>query len=85
MIKLSLTAMPRRLTWFVAKATVLAGQVLGAVALAVASAALPGRLILPRHGFTLAHGYPTLTSATDLRAAAGLLLLGALALKTRDP
>ncbi len=70
-IKLSLTAMPRRLTWFFAKATVLTIPALIAAALAVAGAALAGRLILPGHGFTPAHGYPSLTSATDVRAAAG--------------
>ena len=52
MIKLSLTAMPRRLTWFFAKAAVLTAAVLTAAALAVAGAALAGRLILPGHGFT---------------------------------
>jgi ABC-2 type transport system permease protein len=71
MIKLSLTAMPGRLTWFFAKATVLAAPVLTAAALAVAGAALAGRLILPGHGFSAAHGYASLTSATDLRAAVG--------------
>ena len=74
MIKLSLTAMPRRLTWFFAKATVLTAPVLTASALAVAGAALAGRLILPGHGFTPAHGYASLTSATDLRAAVGAVL-----------
>src|SRR5450755_3426010 len=74
MIKLSLTAMPRRLTWFFAKAAVLTAPVLTASALAVAGAALAGRLILPGHGFTPAHGYASLTSATDLRAAAGGLV-----------
>ena len=74
MIKLSLTAMPRRLTWLFAKATVLTAPVLTASALAVAGAALAGRLILPGHGFTPAHGYASLTSATDLRAAAGAVL-----------
>jgi ABC-2 type transport system permease protein len=74
MIKLSLTAMPRRLTWLFAKAAVLAAPVLAAAALAVAGAALAGRLILPGHGFTLAHGYASLTSATDFRAAAGAVL-----------
>jgi ABC-2 type transport system permease protein len=71
MIKLSLTAMPQRLTWLFAKATVLTTLVLAASVLAVAGAALAGRLILPGHGFTPAHGYASLTSATDLRAAAG--------------
>jgi ABC-2 type transport system permease protein len=74
MIKLSLTAMPRRLTWFLAKAAVLTAPVLAASALAVAGAALAGRLILPGHGFIPAHGYASLTSATDFRAIAGSVL-----------
>jgi ABC-2 type transport system permease protein len=74
MIKLSLTAMPQRLTWFFAKATVLTGPALTASSLAVAGAALAGRLILPGHGFTPAHGYASLTSATDLRAAAAAVV-----------
>ncbi len=74
MIKLSLTAMPRRLTWLFAKATVLTAPVLAAAALAVAGSALAGRLILPGHGFTPAHGYASLTSATDIRAATGAVL-----------
>lgn len=93
MIKLSLTAMPRRLTWFFAKATVLTGPVLAASVLAVAGAALAGRLILPGHGFTAANGFASLTSATDLRAAVcavlyltliALLSMG-LAAVVRDP
>jgi ABC-2 type transport system permease protein len=93
MIKLSLTAMPRRLTWFVAKVTVVVAPVLAAAALAVTGAALAGGLILPGHGFTRAHGYASLASATDIRAAAGavlylvliaLLSLG-LAAAIRDP
>jgi ABC-2 type transport system permease protein len=74
MIKLSLAAMPRRLTWLFAKATVHTAQALAASAVAVAGAALTGRLILPGHGFTPAHGYASLTSATDFRAAAGTVL-----------
>ena len=74
MIKLSLTAMPRRLTWLSAKAAVLTAAVLTVSALAVAAAALAGRLILPGHGFTPAHGYASLTSATDFRAAVGAVL-----------
>jgi ABC-2 type transport system permease protein len=74
MVKLSLTAMPRRLTWLFAKAAVLTGPVLAASVLAVAGTALAGWLILPGHGFTPAHGYASLTSATDLRAAAGAVL-----------
>jgi ABC-2 type transport system permease protein len=74
MVKLSLIAMPWRLTWLFAKAAVLTAPVLAASALAVAGAALAGRLILPGHGFTPAHGYPSLTSGTDLRAAVGAVL-----------
>src|SRR5580658_2591361 len=93
MIKLSLIAVPRRLTWLCAKAAVLAAPVLTASALAVAGTALAGRLILPGHGFTPAHGYASLTSATDARAAAGavlyltlITLLGlGLAAAVRDP
>ena len=78
MIKLSLTAMPQRLTWFLAKATVLTAPVLTASALAVAGAALAGRLILPGRGFTPAHGYASLSSVTDIRAAVGTVLYLAL-------
>jgi ABC-2 type transport system permease protein len=74
MIKLLLTAMPWRLTWFFAKATVLTVTVLTVAALAVAGSALGGRLILPGHGFTPAHGYASLTSAADFRAAVGAVL-----------
>ena len=74
MIKLSLTAMPRRLAWFLAKAEVLTAAALIASVLSVAGAALAGRLILPGHGFTPGHGYASLTSATDARAAVGAAL-----------
>jgi ABC-2 type transport system permease protein len=74
MIGLSLTAMPRRLTWLLAKLTVLAAAVLTASALAVAGAALAGRLILPGRGFTPAHGYASLTCTTDVRAAVSAVL-----------
>ena len=74
MITLSLTAMPRRLTWFFAKVAVLAAPVLIASALAVAGSVLAGWLILPGHGFTPAHGYASLTAGADIRAAAGAVL-----------
>jgi ABC-2 type transport system permease protein len=74
MITLSLTAVPRRLTWFFAKAAVLTGPVLIASALAVAGSALAGRLILPGRGFTPAHGYASLTAGTDRRAAVGAVV-----------
>jgi ABC-2 type transport system permease protein len=66
--------MPRRLTWFFAKAAMLTAPVLIAAALAVAGSGLAGWLILPGHGFTPAHGYVSLTSGTDLRAAVGTVL-----------
>ncbi|HLK72910.1 MAG TPA: ABC transporter permease [Streptosporangiaceae bacterium] len=74
MVKLSLTAVPRRLTWFFAKAAVLTAPVLVASALAVAGSGLAGWLILPGHGFTPAHGYASLTAGADLRAAVGTVL-----------
>jgi ABC-2 type transport system permease protein len=74
MIKLSLTAMPRRLTWLFAKAAVLTAPMLIASALAVAGASLAGWLILPGHGFTPAHGYASLTSGADIRSVAGAVL-----------
>jgi ABC-2 type transport system permease protein len=74
MIKVSLTAMPRRLTWLFAKGAVLTGPVLIASALAVAGSALAGRLILPGHGFSPAHGYASLTGSADVRAAIGTAL-----------
>jgi ABC-2 type transport system permease protein len=74
MITLSLTAMPRRLTWFFAKAAVLTVPVLIASALAVAGSALAGLLILPGHGVTPANGYASLTSGADIRAATGTIL-----------
>jgi ABC-2 type transport system permease protein len=74
MIKLSLTAVPRRLTWLFAKAAVLTAPVLTASALAVAGSALAGRLTLPGRGFTPAHGYASLISGADIRAAAGTVV-----------
>jgi len=74
MVTLSLTAMPRRLTWLFAKTAVLTVPVLIASALAVAGSALAGRLILPGHGFTPAHGYASLTAPADVRAATGAAL-----------
>jgi ABC-2 type transport system permease protein len=74
MIKLSLTAVPRRLMWFFAKAAVLTVPVLIASALGVAGSALAGLLNLRGHGFTPAHGYASLTAGADIRAAAGAVL-----------
>jgi ABC-2 type transport system permease protein len=74
MIKLSLAAMPRRLTWLLAKTAVLTAPVLGVSALAVAGSALAGWLILPGRGFTPAHGYASLTASADIRSAIGAVL-----------
>ena len=80
MIRVTLTAMPRRTTVLAAKAGLLAGLVLAAGALAAAGSVLAGRLILPGHGFTPAHGFAllSLANATVLRAAAGSVLYLAL-------
>ena len=50
MIRVTLTAMPRRLTVLAAKAAVLTGLVLVAGAIAVPASLLVGGLILPGHG-----------------------------------
>jgi ABC-2 type transport system permease protein len=80
MIRITLAAMPRRITVLVAKAAVLTGVVLAAGTIAVLASVLAGRLILPGHGFTAAHGYAPLSLADGpvLRAAAGSVLYVAL-------
>jgi ABC-2 type transport system permease protein len=85
MIRLTLAAMPRRLTMLAAKTAVITGCVLAASAVAVLGSFLAGRLILPGHGLTAANGYQVLSLANgpDLRAAVGgvlyLALIGLLA------
>jgi ABC-2 type transport system permease protein len=76
MIRVTLAAMPRRLTVLAAKAALVAGLVLAAGAVAVLVSVLVGRLILPGHGFTLAYGYPALWMGDGpvLRAACGSVL-----------
>jgi ABC-2 type transport system permease protein len=80
MIRITLTAMPRRAAVLAAKAAVLAGLVLAAGVIAVAGSVLAGRLILPGHGFTAARGFPPLSPGDGpvLRAAAGSVLYLAL-------
>jgi ABC-2 type transport system permease protein len=80
MIRITLTAMPRRLSVLAAKAALLGGLVLAAGAVAVLASVLAGRLILPGHGFTTANGYQPLSlgNGPDLRAAAGSVLYLAL-------
>jgi len=59
-----------------AKAAIVGALVLAAGAVAVLGSVLAGRLILPGHGFTVAHGYPVLSLADGpvLRAATGSVL-----------
>jgi len=80
MIRVTLTAMPRRTTVLAAKAAVTGGLVLAAGTLAVLASMGAGRLILPGHGFTPAHGYRLLSLGEGpvLRAAAGSVLYLAL-------
>jgi ABC-2 type transport system permease protein len=80
MIRVTLTAMPRRWSVLGAKAALVGGLVLTAGALGVLGSLLAGRLILPGRGFTLAHGYPPLSLGDGpvLRAACGSVLYLAL-------
>jgi ABC-2 type transport system permease protein len=91
----TLTTVPRRGTMLAAKAAVLLGAVLAAGSAGVLCSFLSGRLILPRNGFTAAHGYAPLSLAdgSTLRAVAGsvvylalIALLGlGVATAVRDP
>jgi ABC-2 type transport system permease protein len=83
MIRSSLAAVPRRLTMLVAKAAILLAAVLATGTAAVLACFVAGRLILPRSGFTAAHGYTqlSLTNGSTLRAVAGsIIYLGLIAL-----
>jgi ABC-2 type transport system permease protein len=80
MIRLTLAAMPRRLTVLAAKAAVITGCVLAGSVVAVLGSLAVGRLILPGRGLTAANGYSLLSLANgpDARAAAGSVLYLAL-------
>ena len=80
MIRITLTAMPRRTTVLAAKAVIAHRPGAGGRYLAVLGSVLAGQLILPGHGFTAAHGYPPLSLGDGpvLRAAAGSVLYLAL-------
>jgi ABC-2 type transport system permease protein len=86
MIRVTLTAVPRRFAVLAAKAAVLTGLVLPAALVSVAGCLLAGREILPGQGFTAARGFGLLSLAhgPTLRAAVGsvlyLALIGLLAL-----
>jgi ABC-2 type transport system permease protein len=80
MIRVTLTAMPRRWSVLGAKAALVGGLVLVAGGLGVLGSVLAGRLILPGQGFTAAHGFAPLSLADGpvLRAACGSVLYLAL-------
>ena len=80
MIRITLTAVPRRITALAAKAIVLTGAVLVTGAIAAAWSLIAGRYILPGNGFTGAHGSEVLalSAGSTLRAAAGSVLYLAL-------
>jgi ABC-2 type transport system permease protein len=80
MIQVTLAAMPRRPAVLAAKAAVLTGVVLVAAAAAVGASLLAGWLLEPGNGFTVAHGFASLSLAhgPTLRAAAGSVLYLAL-------
>ena len=83
MIRVTLTAMPRRPVVLAAKAVVVGALVLAAGAVAILGSVLAGRLILPAGGFTAAHGYAQVSfgHGATLRAAGGsVLYLGLIAL-----
>jgi ABC-2 type transport system permease protein len=86
MIRITLTAIPRRLTLLAAKAANLAGLTLLVGLMAVAGCLLAGHLMLPGAGIDPAHGYAliSLSHAPTLRSAAGsvlyLVLIGLLSL-----
>jgi ABC-2 type transport system permease protein len=80
MIRVTFAAMPRRIRVLAAKAASISGLTLVAGVIAVLGSVLVGRLVMPGHGFTAAHGYPllSLTDGAVLRAAAGSVLYLAL-------
>ena len=80
MIRVTLTAIPRRPSVLAAKAAILSALVLAAGTVGVLGSVLAGRLILPANGFTAGHGYRllSLSNGPTLRAAAGSVLYLAL-------
>lgn len=76
MIRVTLSAMPRRLVLLAAKATNLAGLAFVAGLLAVGGCLLAGRLMLPSDGFDPAHGYSlvSIMQGPTLRASIGSVL-----------
>ena len=83
MIRLTLTATPRRLTVLAAKAAIVACFTVVAGVIAVLGSLLAGGLILPGHGISPAHGYPAISpgdGAVLLAAFGSVLYLALIAL-----
>lgn len=76
LIRTTLAANPRRAVVLAAKTAVATAIVLGGGALGVLGSLAAARVILPRHGFTAADGYPSLslTDGPSLRAACGTVV-----------
>lgn len=76
MIRVTLTAIPRRIKCFAAKATNVAALALLVGLIAVPGCLIAGRLVLPSAGINPAHGYAliSLSDASTLRAAIGSIL-----------
>lgn len=76
MIRVTFTAMPRRLVVLASKAAVTAGLTLAAALAGVLGSVLAGRLLLPARGLTAANGYVVLSpgNGADLRATFGSVL-----------
>jgi ABC-2 type transport system permease protein len=76
MIRVTFTAMPRRLAVLMSKATVVTGLTLAAGLAGVLGSVLAGRLLLPARGVTTAHGYAVLSVSNmgDVRAMSGSVL-----------
>ncbi len=76
MIRVSLTATPRRVVLLAAKSINVAGVVLVAGLLTVVGCLLVGRYILPATGLDAAHGYAlvSLSHGSTLRAAVGSVI-----------
>jgi ABC-2 type transport system permease protein len=80
MMRLTLTATPRRWRVLAAKAGVVSAATIATGAVAVLASVLAGGLLLNRHGLNPAHGYEALSlgNGSVLRAAAGSVLYLAL-------
>ena len=72
MIRLTLAAMPGRITVLAAKAAIMGGLVLVTGIITVLASLSAGRLILPAHGIAPARGYPALSFGDGLVLRAGL-------------